>query len=182
MGVNGSFAKLNSPLPEVSDPNWPRPIDRFVLRNGQRRPNPLPKPTVDSRRLYLDLTGLPPTPDKIKGFLEDKRAYEPGRPPSRNGWVCRARPVWMDAPAMGTPQPTTTPEPCVVERLGPDVQGVTPSTYHRRTTADPLPDHHEQKIASISTKSCDHDERGHRRISGRYVSIVVITTVNADAD
>ena len=105
-----SFAKLNSPpLPEVSDPNWPRnPIDRFVLRNlDQRRLQPSPEADRRTliRRLYLDLTGLPPTPDEIKGFLEDKKpdAYERlvDHLLASDGYAERMTLVWMDAARYG---------------------------------------------------------------------------------
>lgn len=105
-----SFAKLNSPpLPEVSDPNWSRnPIDRFVLRNlDQRRLQPSPEADRRTliRRLYLDLTGLPPTPDEIKGFLEDKKpdAYERlvDHLLASDGYAERMTLVWMDAARYG---------------------------------------------------------------------------------
>jgi hypothetical protein len=69
-------------LPKVKDPSWARnPIDRFVLakldENGLR-----PAPEADrrtlARRLSLDLTGLPPTPELVEAFVNDPspRAYE----------------------------------------------------------------------------------------------------------
>ena len=57
------------------------PIDRFVLRKLESR-NRIPKPRADRRtlirRLKLDVTGLPPAPNEIHAFLNDKKpgAYE----------------------------------------------------------------------------------------------------------
>ncbi len=70
------------PLPNVGNPAWARnDIDRFVLaeldRNSLR-----PSPSADRyqlvRRLYLDLIGLPPTPQEADVFVLDNRsdAYE----------------------------------------------------------------------------------------------------------
>ncbi|MFP6700497.1 MAG: DUF1549 domain-containing protein, partial [Planctomycetaceae bacterium] len=78
-----SFIPLTRPaLPTVSRPEWPRnAIDHFILsrldRNGL-----LPAPEADRttllRRLHLDLTGLPPTPQQVLAFLADTRpdAYQ----------------------------------------------------------------------------------------------------------
>ena len=105
-----SFAKLVlPPLPEVSDPNWSRnPIDRFVLRNlDQRKLKPSPEADRRTliRRLHLDLTGLPPTPDDVKGFLADKKpdAYERlvDRLLASDGYAERMTLVWMDAARYG---------------------------------------------------------------------------------
>ena len=62
-------------LPEVSDHNWVRsPIDQFVLarlESAGLKPNgPATRRTL-IRRLYFDLTGLPPTPDQVAAFLND---------------------------------------------------------------------------------------------------------------
>src|SRR5260221_12114530 len=71
-----------SPLPSVSDANWCRnPIDRFILaRLDADRIVPAPEAdrTTLARRLYLDMLGLPPTPEEINAFVADQRpdAYE----------------------------------------------------------------------------------------------------------
>ena len=70
------------PLPEVSDEAWARnPIDRFILaRLDELGIEPSPEADRETliRRVSLDLTGLPPTPEEIDAFLEDDQpgAYE----------------------------------------------------------------------------------------------------------
>ncbi|MFO0844978.1 MAG: DUF1549 domain-containing protein [Gemmataceae bacterium] len=75
-------APKSPPLPAVQHPAWPRnPVDQFVLARLEREgltPSPeAPRHTL-IRRLSLDLTGLPPTPDEVDAFLADSRpdAYE----------------------------------------------------------------------------------------------------------
>jgi hypothetical protein len=62
-------------LPSVRDGHWPRnPIDRFILARLEKeglRPSPeAPRETL-IRRVSLDLTGLPPTPEEVEAFLAD---------------------------------------------------------------------------------------------------------------
>jgi len=63
-------------LPEVSHPQWCRqPIDRFVLQQldaAQLAPAAEAPPETWLRRVTLDLTGLPPTPQELDAFLADK--------------------------------------------------------------------------------------------------------------
>ena len=69
-------------LPQVADEAWTRnPIDTFVLdrlRKERLGPSPGADETVLIRRVTLDLTGLPPTPEEVDAFLADDspRAYE----------------------------------------------------------------------------------------------------------
>jgi hypothetical protein len=62
-------------LPAVSDPDWPaNEIDRFVLyRLDQAGLEPSPRASKEAliRRVTLDLTGLPPTPEEVAAFLAD---------------------------------------------------------------------------------------------------------------
>lgn len=69
-------------LPEVSDEAWVKnEIDRFVLAMLDKK-GLKPSPEADRRtlirRLYLDLVGLPPTPEQVEAFVNDKSpdAYE----------------------------------------------------------------------------------------------------------
>lgn len=64
-------------LPEVADPEWQRPIDRFIVARLQKeglKPNPRADRATLLRRVTLDLTGLPPTPQEIEAFLKDRSA------------------------------------------------------------------------------------------------------------
>lgn len=68
--------------PKVDDPAWAaNPIDRFVyatLRENGLKPAPPADRRTLIRRVTLSLTGLPPTPEEINAFLNDKNpgAYE----------------------------------------------------------------------------------------------------------
>ena len=73
---------LRPALPEVKDKKWPRnEIDHFILA---KLDTAVLRPTEEAdrlaliRRLSLDLTGLPPTPDDADAFAKDSspRAYE----------------------------------------------------------------------------------------------------------
>ena len=53
------------------------PIDAFIAAEHEARgltPRPEASRPVLLRRLYLDLTGLPPTPDELHAFLADEVA------------------------------------------------------------------------------------------------------------
>jgi len=68
--------------PEVEDEAWSRdPIDAFVLAALERegmQPSPRADRRTLARRLSLDLTGLPPTLEELRAFLDDESpdAYE----------------------------------------------------------------------------------------------------------
>ena len=69
-------------VPRVHAQNWIRnPIDAFVLARLEKNhltPSPEATPEKLLRRVYLDLTGLPPSIHDIDAYLSDKRpgAYE----------------------------------------------------------------------------------------------------------
>ena len=69
-------------LPAVRYNDWPRqPFDRFVLARLEKEglsPSPEADKSVLLRRVSLDLTGLPPTPEEQAVFLTDSspNAYE----------------------------------------------------------------------------------------------------------
>lgn len=73
---------VRAPLPKVSNATWPRnPIDNFILAKLDKeklRPSPEADRVTLLRRLSLDLIGLPPTPEELDAFLNDKspNAYE----------------------------------------------------------------------------------------------------------
>jgi hypothetical protein len=68
--------------PPVPNPAWGKtPIDAFLAAEWQKRglkPQPFAEKRLVLRRLYLDLIGLPPTPEQIDAFLNDTspNAYE----------------------------------------------------------------------------------------------------------
>ena len=68
-------APLRPELPHVEQSNWPQTtIDAFVLaRLAAERLGPSPSATRETliRRLSLDLTGLPPTPEEAAEFAAD---------------------------------------------------------------------------------------------------------------
>ncbi len=69
-----AYEKPHRPqLPAVSDVEWARnPIDFFVLNKlhaAGLKPSFEAEPAVLMRRLYLDVTGLPPSPGQIEDFL-----------------------------------------------------------------------------------------------------------------
>ena len=63
--------------PAVADPAWTRnPIDAFILRkldDAGLSPAPPASRQSQVRRLYYDLTGLPPAPEAVEAFLQDGR-------------------------------------------------------------------------------------------------------------
>jgi hypothetical protein len=70
------------PVPPVKNKAWVRnPIDAFILHRLEQeglQPSPEAPKEVLIRRVYLDLIGLPPSPEEVDAFLKDKRpdAYE----------------------------------------------------------------------------------------------------------
>jgi hypothetical protein len=78
-----SFQPIRKPAPpSVSTAEWVRsPIDAFILARLEQEKialSPEASRSVLLRRLSLDLTGLPPTPQELDGFASDQRsnAYE----------------------------------------------------------------------------------------------------------
>ncbi len=85
-------------LPTVKDKSWPQnEIDRFVLARleaADLQPAPRAKPNILFRRLHVDITGLPPTPEDQVAFCED---YEQDRFAAVSNWIDRL----MKLPAWG---------------------------------------------------------------------------------
>jgi hypothetical protein len=76
------IAPTRPAIPAVKNGSWVRnPIDNFILARleaaGLQPAPPADRRTL-ARRLSLDLTGLPPAPDLVEGFLNDNApdAYE----------------------------------------------------------------------------------------------------------
>lgn len=77
-----AFRPLKRPQPPGVSSDWVRnPIDDFVLARlnaAGLKPNPRADRRTLIRRLYYDLTGLPPTPEQVAAFVADDSpgAYE----------------------------------------------------------------------------------------------------------
>jgi hypothetical protein len=80
--VRSHAERGNEGLPKVKRTGWVRnPIDYFVLARLEAerlKPSPEADRYTLARRLYLDLIGLPPTPEEVEAFVNDKapNAYE----------------------------------------------------------------------------------------------------------
>ncbi|MFM8879343.1 MAG: DUF1549 domain-containing protein, partial [Verrucomicrobiota bacterium] len=91
-------------LPEVTKSDWVRnPIDRFILERLERTglaPSPEATPEILFRRMTVDLTGLPPTPDETAAFLRDPSpsAYDQwvDRRLASHRWGERMAQDWLD--------------------------------------------------------------------------------------
>ncbi|HTM50328.1 MAG TPA: PSD1 and planctomycete cytochrome C domain-containing protein [Bryobacteraceae bacterium] len=74
-----SFQPVSRPLPPEVKSKWVRnPIDAFLLDKLQSRgwkPAPPAEPRALLRRVYLDLTGLPPTLAEQDAFLKDPSRF-----------------------------------------------------------------------------------------------------------
>lgn len=70
------------PLPPVKNQSWVRNGVDYFIQNRLEREGLEPQPEADRhtliRRVALDLTGLPPTPEEVRRFISDPRtdAYE----------------------------------------------------------------------------------------------------------
>jgi hypothetical protein len=77
-----AFQKVERPpVPPLAEPWIHTPIDSFILQ-GLESKNLRPSPPLDRihlvRRVYFDLTGLPPSPQEVDAFVKDRdpKAYE----------------------------------------------------------------------------------------------------------
>ena len=95
--------------PKTALPKWIRnPIDSFVLKtlnDKKLEPSPEANRRTLIRRVYFDLTGLPPTPEEINEFLLDHtpNAFEKvvDRLLDSDAYAERMTLVWMDAARYG---------------------------------------------------------------------------------
>jgi hypothetical protein len=95
----------STPVPAGADPH---PIDRFLAQaRGPLAANPPADAATLCRRLFLVLTGLPPTPEELAAFTaayaRDVRAYEQlvdrllGEEPYRGRHAEHLASIWLDA-------------------------------------------------------------------------------------
>ncbi len=81
-GVHWAYHPPKKHIPPPSNSTWIRnDIDRFVLEkmhSHDLNPSPHADRHTLTRRIHLDLTGLPPTPAQVKNFVQDQSpdAYE----------------------------------------------------------------------------------------------------------
>ena len=78
-GRHWAFAAAERPArPVVSNPGWNRTaVDEFILARLERegiQPSPPASKRTLIRRAYLDVIGLPPTPEEVEAFVSDERA------------------------------------------------------------------------------------------------------------
>lgn len=68
---------VRPPLPQIDDPRFAKnPIDRFLfvaMKKQGLSPNARASRSTLVRRVALDLTGLPPTLEEVKSYVEDTR-------------------------------------------------------------------------------------------------------------
>jgi hypothetical protein len=100
-----SFEPIKSHQPpQVAAKGWPRTaVDQFVLAQLETKkiqPSPEAERTAFLRRVTLDLTGLPPSPDETKAFLMDNSANAHAKVVDRllksDDYAERMAAVWMD--------------------------------------------------------------------------------------
>ena len=107
-----AFVRPERPeLPDTSDKDWARnEIDRFVLARLEKE-DLKPSPEADKytliRRLALDLTGLPPTPEQVEAFTR-----QPPPPEANDGEEAEE-----NSESEEQPQQPLTYEELVVELL-----------------------------------------------------------------
>src|SRR5436853_4388868 len=71
-----AFQPVRRPaVPAARDAGWVRtPVDAFILARLEQKglkPAPVADRRTLLRRVYLDLIGLPPTPEEVRAFLDD---------------------------------------------------------------------------------------------------------------
>ena len=103
-----SYLPLSKPKSEIQSDWIKNDIDKFVLKTLQKK-NLEPSPEADKRtlirRLYFDLTGLPPSINDIHSFLNDdsENAYEKvvDKLLASDSYAERMTLIWMDAARYG---------------------------------------------------------------------------------
>ena len=103
------IAPVKAPLPSTKNPKWVRnPIDNFILARLEQeklKPNAEADKRTLIRRVSLDLTGLPPTPEEVEAFVHDQSpgAYEKvvDRLLASPQWGEQRAHYWLDAARYG---------------------------------------------------------------------------------
>jgi hypothetical protein len=109
------------PVPVVKNAAWVRnPIDAFVAAEQKKRGlHPLPQADKRTllRRVYVDLIGLPPTPDEMNAFLADNSqdAYEKvvdrllAKPEYGERWARHWMDIWRYSDVYGSADRSSRP-------------------------------------------------------------------------
>ncbi|HWB00009.1 MAG TPA: PSD1 and planctomycete cytochrome C domain-containing protein [Pirellulales bacterium] len=96
---------VRPPLPPVAAAKWSRnEIDRFVLARLEAaglHPSPPAEPATLIRRLYFDLTGLPPTPEEVKAFVSVAGKSRSGSSKSAEAAYAAVVERLLESPAYG---------------------------------------------------------------------------------
>jgi len=103
------IAPVKAPLPAVKNQRWVRnPIDDFILARLEQeklKPNAEADKRTLIRRVSLDLTGLPPSPEAVAAFVKDRSpdAYEKlvDRLLASPEWGEHRARYWLDAARYG---------------------------------------------------------------------------------
>ena len=91
------IAPVKPELPKVKNEAWVKnEIDRFILSRLETEnlsPAPEAEPHRLFRRLHLDITGLPPSPEDVKAFVND---YAKQKDAALSEWIDRlmSKPTW----------------------------------------------------------------------------------------
>ena len=167
-------APVRLKVPPVKASGWPQnPIDAFVLERLQQeklKPSPEADAATLCRRVYLDLTGLPPTPEEVAAFVQERnydRLVEKLLASPRYGerWAWE----WLDAARyadtngfQGDPERTMWPwRDWVIRAINDNI------SYDRFTieqlAGDLLPDAtDEQRLATAFNRNHMHNGEGGR--------------------
>jgi hypothetical protein len=100
---------VKAPLPAVKNQKWVRnPVDNFILArldSAKLKPNAEADQRTLIRRVSLDLTGLPPSPEQVEAFVTDPSpdAYEKlvDRLLASPAWGEHRARYWLDAARYG---------------------------------------------------------------------------------
>ena len=96
-----SFIPVKRPEAPEAGKDWAaNPIDRFIaakLEEKGLKPNPAETPARFYRRLHLDLTGLPPSPEEVASFTWEKLESEVDRLLATTASAEHFGRQWLDA-------------------------------------------------------------------------------------
>jgi len=114
-------APVAHPLPAVKRKDWPRqPLDHFILARLEKAgltPSAEADPRTLIRRVTLDLTGLPPTPEEVSSFVQETQNE-----------IARHKPTAVSSKSQALSVKGSAPASLKAQRLTP---GASPTAYER---------------------------------------------------